>query len=156
MWNPSHAHLDAESEPFRPAAGDRRLRVEGRSDSLAGALAALGMSLVREICPQPFSEALGKPLNLVCRGSDHHSLVLSWMETLLYLLEERQVALVDIEVKVSPLMSLNAQCRTRAIGGGRLWMPKALDPSSARATQAEEGSWHTECTLLMDLEEGMA
>ncbi len=141
---------------WNPAEGDGRLRLEGRSESLAGALAALGMNLVSEICPGPSSSALGEPLSLVCRGSDRHALVLSWMETLLYLLDERQVSLVDIDVKVSPLMSLNAQCRTRALLSGRLLMPKALDPSSARAIQTEEGHWQTECTLLMGGEERAA
>jgi hypothetical protein len=149
-WNPlkSNAGADLGAQEVQPADTEVRIRLQGGADSLAGALAALGMSLVKQICPGP-SGPQGAPLNLSCRGNDHHSLVLSWMETLLYLMNEQQVTLTDIEVQVGKMMSLKAQCHSQGLQGARLVMPRALEPSSARALQSEEGAWHTECTLLM-------
>ena len=129
---------------------ETRVHLQGSADSLQGALAALGADLVGKLCPSVQTDAPTHPLELSCCGNDHHSLVLSWVETLIYLLEERQVALADIQVQVGQAMSLSAQCQARPMQPGSLLAPKALDPASARAILTEEGQWRTECTLLMD------
>ena len=133
---------------------DKRLQLQSESGTFAGSLALLANELVKEICHGPCADMQGRPMQMVCRGKDHHSLVLSWMETLLYVLDEQQVALSDIRVQVTQTLHLSAHCRARSITGKRLLMPTGVDAASARAVETESGLWQSQCTLLMGLERG--
>lgn len=150
MWKPSYlGSEEGETGPV-PSETGPKIQLIGRSSTLAGSLASLGTNLVGEVCQGPPAGPQGRVLQLLCRGEDEHALVLSWVETLLYLLDERRAALVDIQVQVSRTLSLTARFHSQAIASGKVTMPKALVPDSARATLSESGLWQAECTLVMD------
>jgi hypothetical protein len=148
-----HGHLDP-----RPSAGpglERELWLRGRALGLGPALADLGSGLVRELCPAASPQVAGRPLELVCRGAEPSALLLSWIETLLYVLDARQASLSGLAVEVGAEHVLKARCRMLPFLGGHLLQPHGLDAATARVSRKDDGIYSVECKLILPSKGGL-
>jgi SHS2 domain-containing protein len=123
--------------------------LRGQGADLNGAFTGLSHELVRQVCPPVSAGQQQKPLDLICHGGDHRSLLLSWIETLLYVLDVRHVILSDFEVNVSLGLLLTARCMTQPILGGHLRLPQGLDATTAAVIHTQDGQWRLETKLIL-------
>jgi hypothetical protein len=123
--------------------------------SLGGVLADLGGTFVDVFCPPADLARKSKPLDLVCHAGDPKALLVGWLEILQYILDSRQVSLMDFRVQVSDLLALSATCSCLPILGARTDSSRSIDLASAQVSRPAAGLWEAEIRVVVKGENGL-
>jgi SHS2 domain-containing protein len=138
--------MDLTMETGCPA----NVRLTGHGQSLGEALAALGSRLIEETGAQ--LEGGGQPIELICHGPNPRSLLLSWVELLLYAMDARQAIFRDLEVSVQDGKHLRARAVAVPLAGRRRAWPRSVEAQSSKVVQGGPGDWDAECQVTLGQE----